>query len=270
MLRSLKWLDGGFMRIVGWLFVLFLLALGGIYTIDALTRSSERKLIGASLKFEQGRASFKTLGSRKWTAPPEVTQQNRRAAILLQDYFYCHRQSGQVFRIPRGYQTDFASIPAVARLLTDRMGDTLEPAKIHDWLYSVGEGAADTSKEVKRAEADKIFLDAMEDNGVGLATRWIMYQSVRLGGGNAYGRGDEWNDRFRDTDTGEIVAPPIEKPSTASFAQINCQQFDEELMFLAACASTDETIRFHQQREIDEYTAAVDKGWRCLPPISEQ
>jgi len=255
------------MRILGWVFLFFLILAGVVIGIDKVTTTGEKKLVGASLRYNEGRGDLELLGSRKWVAGTTTVQQSRRAAVLLEDYYYCHRQSGNVMRIPRTYQTDFASLPPYARLLTDRVGDSTEPAKIHDWLYSVGEKSGTVQREEYREKADRIFLDALQDNDVGLATRTIMYLAVRLGGGAAYGRPDEWDGRFRDTESGEITEPPFDKPETAFFARIDCDDFDEEIILLAACASTDETLRF-KNTELTEFTRAIeDRGWRCLDPV---
>lgn len=79
------------------------------------------------------------------------------------------------FVIDAGFRTDLASVPRlpVVYLL---FGDRAKKAAIfHDWLYTV--------KIMSRLESDVAFMDAMEVQGLDLATRRAMYRGVRLGGG---------------------------------------------------------------------------------------
>ena len=84
--------------------------------------------------------------------------------------------------VPRGFQTDFASVPRVpiAFWLT---GDTAhEAAVVHDWLYQ--RHGVDT-----RQDADTVFLEAMEAMGIPAWRRQIMYRAVRLCGEGAWKSG---------------------------------------------------------------------------------
>jgi hypothetical protein len=159
------------------LFLLSVLALiGAVTVIDLFTvKIGSRNLVGGTPYYAEGDKPEYMLGGRIVRFPPMLQQDGRRSAILDADYFFCSPTTGKIIRLPGGYQTDFASIPYVARLLIDRFGNTLEPAGVHDWLYSVGEGAASADRDRLREQADGIFLRALEDNNVGLATRTIMY-----------------------------------------------------------------------------------------------
>jgi hypothetical protein len=141
--------------------------------------------------------------------------------VLTEDWFYCYPPTGEVFRVPRTYATDFASIPAAARSIVNPFGEHAEAALIHDWLYAVGEPNG-------RKRADDIFLYAMEEQEVGYVQRTLMYRAVRAFGASAYGAKREWRN-FVDPDATERVAPPFERPGAAAVARINCEEFEDQL-----------------------------------------
>ena len=80
---------------------------------------------------------------------------------------------GFIIIVPKGFVTDLASIPRLARFMFTGHGLSRKPAVIHDFLYSVF---------YDRKQADKIFLDALKDVGMNWVGRRIMYRAVRLGG----------------------------------------------------------------------------------------
>lgn len=91
---------------------------------------------------------------------------------------YDSRLLGFRIRVPRGFVTDFASVPRLP-LVFLLAGDTAHaPAVVHDWLYS--------GSKVSRRVADKVFLEAMTGVGVPWFRRNAMYWAVRLFGGRAY------------------------------------------------------------------------------------
>ncbi len=129
----------------------------------------------------------------------------RRVAVVMEDYYYCSPLTRQVFRVPRGFETDFASIPYWASAVFNPIGDDAEPAVVHDWLYAVGEKG-------KRDEADAIFLNALETAHVPALQSKMMYEAVRAGGAANYGAPSEW--RFVDPETEKPAKAP-KKPATA-------------------------------------------------------
>lgn len=82
--------------------------------------------------------------------------------------------NGARYMVPRGFVTDLASIPAFLRWLIDPDGPSRQAAVLHDFLYCI--------HYQTRAEADALFLEALEACGVGWATRHAMYLGVRSGG----------------------------------------------------------------------------------------
>lgn len=110
--------------------------------------------------------------------------------------------------IPRGYVTDFGSIPGFATLLTvlrlQPLGHHAWGAFGHDFGYAVGQPGM-------RKVFDDRFLARMALDGVNAARRQIMYRAVRLGGQGGYDRAPSWWDtlNFADPETGQPMPPPF-------------------------------------------------------------
>ena len=83
--------------------------------------------------------------------------------------------------VPAGFLTDGASIPRIFWSIFSPTGSYFEAALIHDYLYSNV-----STWRIDRAMADKIFLYAMGDIGVGWLTRKTIYLAVLLGGWKGY------------------------------------------------------------------------------------
>lgn len=93
---------------------------------------------------------------------------------------YYHEQSDSYFHVPVGFTMDLASIPRLVTWLFPIHGRYTRAAVVHDWLYA-NKGVVPAGIFL-RADADKIFLDAMKELGVNWFTRQAMYRAVRLGG----------------------------------------------------------------------------------------
>lgn len=72
--------------------------------------------------------------------------------------------------IPSGFVTDGASVPVGFRSIFNPLGKAFPAAILHDYLL--------TNKS--RKLADKIFLQALEQCGVGTGRRRLMYWAVRI------------------------------------------------------------------------------------------
>lgn len=84
--------------------------------------------------------------------------------------------------VPKGFETDFASIPKIFRIFIPKLGRYNKAAVIHDAIYQdVIAGYPFTRKE-----ADMVFLGAMKDLGVKPWKRNLMYRAVRLFGWMAW------------------------------------------------------------------------------------
>jgi len=149
--------------------------------------------------------------------------EGRRVGIVMSDWLYCYPPTGDVILVPRGYLTDFASIPGFARGLIDEFGDNAEAAVAHDWLYAVGEPGL-------REKADDLFRYALMEQGVGGVTRNAMHAAVRAGGGGAYGRAGEWDRRFGDTTLGKpLLAAPYKRRTTAVVTRLaSCKSMEDQ------------------------------------------
>lgn len=149
-------------------------------------------------------------------------RENRQVAVLTSDWEYCHPPTGEIYKVPRGYITDYASVPWFSKHAGfSEFGPHKFAALIHDWLYSVGEGKGTEAEERYRKKADKIFLDALQQSGAGYLTRRAMFRAVRLGGAQAYGSDQEWRDRFALLDDNntirndQLASPPFARPTSA-------------------------------------------------------
>jgi len=80
--------------------------------------------------------------------------------------------------VPRGFVTDFASIPRVFCSVLPSDGEYTYPAIVHDYLY--------WTQTRPRDVADKILRFGMQDFGIGAAKIEVIYEAVRLGGGSAW------------------------------------------------------------------------------------
>lgn len=181
--------------------------------MDSPTKAVKRMFGIAPMTTDIARQPFSGL---KLSLDLEARRQGRRVAVLLEDWFYCYPETNEVFMVPRTYETDFASIPPLARWAVNPFGNHAEAAVVHDWLYAVGE-SIESEREAARQKADNVFRYAMKEQNVNVAKRNLMYQAVRFGGGDAFGRADEWDEGFKDPETfARISPPPVSKPDHAA------------------------------------------------------
>lgn len=86
---------------------------------------------------------------------------------------------GLVVTVPRGFETDFASVPRLPLaflLFGGDVGD--EAAVVHDFLYS--------ASGVSREKCDAVYREALAALGVAGWRRGPMWLGVRLFGGSYY------------------------------------------------------------------------------------
>lgn len=110
---------------------------------------------------------------------------------LLQPLTYVDNK-GNLYTVPDGLKTDFASvwkIPIVSTLLS---GKCNKEATLHDYFYKTG--------CISRKQADLIFRESIISNEDNWSRRkrifisFAMYYSVRLFGKHAYQGKSEWRD----------------------------------------------------------------------------
>lgn len=91
------------------------------------------------------------------------------------------------FIVPKGFKTDFASIPRIFFVLFPKNGNYDAAAIVHDWLYVTqpmvhGPKWTRSRMPITRRDADGIFRRIMKELGVRCVRRNLMYLAVRIGG----------------------------------------------------------------------------------------
>lgn len=76
--------------------------------------------------------------------------------------------------VPRGFQTDFGSVPKLFWNIVSPIGPATAAFVLHDYLYS--------TQERTRLVSDAILLEALEILKVNWFQRWLIYRAVRVGG----------------------------------------------------------------------------------------
>lgn len=126
-----------------------------------------------------------------FTSALRVTMKTGKVGAVLDAPL--HYQYGDIeIIVPKGFDTDFASVPGDIILpgLVPKVGRLAAAAVVHDWLYRV---CGDQSGyHFDRKECDKIFRLAMDDLNVYWWRRWIAWAGVRVGGLRI------WNRRCKD------------------------------------------------------------------------
>ena len=79
-----------------------------------------------------------------------------------------------VITVPKGFKTDFASVPRVG-ILYALFGNTArKAATVHDYLYS--------DPHVGQHDADEVFLEAMKASDIPVWQRYPMHWAVSIFG----------------------------------------------------------------------------------------
>lgn len=86
---------------------------------------------------------------------------------------------GFTVTVPKGFRTDFASVPRIVFGYLLFGGKGKRAAVVHDWLYSGG-------VNVTRELADQVFREALIATGYSAFTVGAMYGAVRVGGGGRF------------------------------------------------------------------------------------
>lgn len=109
----------------------------------------------------------------------------------------------QAFQVPRGFVTDFASVPRPFWSIFPPDGKYAYAAVLHDWLYWV----QDHPKEA----ADRIFRSAMDDLTITDGQAAVLYQAVNLFGGSAW----KQNAELKKAGEKRVLAKLPDKPEIA-------------------------------------------------------
>jgi Protein of unknown function (DUF1353) len=80
----------------------------------------------------------------------------------------------ELFQVPAGQTTDFASVPRIFIWFLPRYGRYTKAAILHDYLWE-----EKVPKGMSRLDADGLFRQAMRELNVPFLRRWIMWAAVR-------------------------------------------------------------------------------------------
>ena len=113
-----------------------------------------------------------------FTAPAIVEVKGSYDFRLVENFeYYITDEQGEKITVPKGFVTDFASVPRIFWNIFPPIGRYTKACIIHDYMY---DNAIKTKKE-----ADLIFYQAMDVLGVPKWKRLVMYWAVRV-----FGRGE--------------------------------------------------------------------------------
>jgi len=136
-----------------------------------------------------------------FTSPLIVTPMpDGRKWKLLRPFTYHvgSRHSRHVIKVPKGFLTDFASIPRTIEPLLAPWAKYNKAPIIHDFLYQ--------TRELSRRKADRIFLEAMRidlrTHKTGNAVARLEWAAVRLFGWLA------WHKKGRAQNVARIAGIP--------------------------------------------------------------
>lgn len=127
-------------------------------------------------------------------SPFKVLYLDRKMREVIED-FYFHDKDYGIIKVPAGFKTDFASIGAlknpklyVMYALLAGYGDMA--ATVHDYLYFKGarRSVDDVMLVIDRADADRIYYNALRAEGIARWRAWIFYAGVRIGGWFAWNK----------------------------------------------------------------------------------
>jgi hypothetical protein len=95
--------------------------------------------------------------------------------IVVEDMVYVIGSTNESIVVPKGFVTDFASIPqGLWSLGLTPHGQYSRAAVVHDYLY--------WSQGCSRAQADRLLVIAMKGSSVSVFDEFLVYQGVDKGG----------------------------------------------------------------------------------------
>lgn len=97
-----------------------------------------------------------------------------RPWMLLEDLKYYSEVLGKYILVPKGYRTDFASVPWFFRRVFPQDGDHNLAAIVHDYLCD--------HRLVDHVTAAKVLREGLLDLQVGAVQAFVWYWGVRLFG----------------------------------------------------------------------------------------
>lgn len=109
---------------------------------------------------------------------------------LLQDVIYvCEEAIAEqpemtMITVPKGFVTDFASVPRIFWNILPPTGKHSFAAIVHDWLYYKGE--VKPGVPCTKSFADQVFKEALREAGVNKVCRNLMYWAVKYFGNGVW------------------------------------------------------------------------------------
>jgi len=119
--------------------------------------------------------------SRFVTSLVAFEKKDDSGAILRRDFSYYSERMGMKITVPKGFDTDFASVPRWLIVSYSLFGGTAKwAAVIHDYLYR------SCPLCISRDDADEVLVEAMEVCGIPKWKRTAIWAGVRVGGASSY------------------------------------------------------------------------------------
>jgi Protein of unknown function (DUF1353) len=114
---------------------------------------------------------------------------DNRFWVTIEDMTYVIGSTSDQIVVPKGFVTDFASIPqSLWSLGLTPYGQYSRAAVIHDYLY--------WSQSCTRAQSDRLLVIAMKESRVSGLDEYLVYRGVELGGDGP------WNANAAERDQG--------------------------------------------------------------------
>lgn len=150
-------------------------------------------------------------------APPPYVRADIDCATagLVQPLVYKGRD--QIFTVPSGFVTDFASVPRSLTWLIPTMGTYTRAAIVHDFLcvelaevHRRGRGWAGWRQSPSARDVDGVFRRIMREERVPLVRRWLIWAGVRWGAlANPARRAGWWRDAPAVLGISVLAAPVV-------------------------------------------------------------
>jgi hypothetical protein len=139
------------------------------------------------------------------TPVPLVPFADSRQWMLASDLTYHIGQSDKVIVVPKGFVTDFASIPELFWSTgLSPQGPYSKAAIVHDWLY--------WSQGCTKSQADNILVIAMKESGVSASTVTFIAVGLQLGGKRG------WNQDTAERASGQPRIIPLQYQAFGAMA----------------------------------------------------
>lgn len=111
----------------------------------------------------------------------EIGEKDGRTIYKLNSSLIYVSEKNGTIAIPKGFETDLASVPRVPVAYMAWGDKAHREAVLHDYLYRI-----DACPAATRAKADSLFKEAMISRGQPWRIYYPMWMGVRIGGGSSF------------------------------------------------------------------------------------